>query len=223
VDLPGPLLWVFADRQDGRSAPLAESGGESEARIIVETGLDAQVAAIAEPVVEGLGYRLVRVKTSRRNGLTLQIMAERPDGTMTVDDCEAISRNLSPALDVDDPIQEAYHLEVSSPGIDRPLVRRSDFLRWVGHIAKIELSVPVESRRRFRGTLIGVEGDAVDVRIDDAPPGAPDRYRLPLGQIGEAKLVLTDALIEDTLRQTKAARSAAGLDDEDLTDESSDA
>lgn len=202
---------------------MADSSPDIESRIVVETGLDARIAAIVEPVVEGLGYRLVRVKTSRRNGLTLQIMAERPDGTMTVADCEAISRDVSPALDVDDPIAEAYHLEVSSPGIDRPLVRRSDFARWSGHVAKIELAVPVEGRRRFRGTLLGIEGDDVGVKIEDAPQDAPDRFRLPLSAIGEAKLVLTDDLIEDTLRQTKAARSAAGLDDEDLTDESSDA
>jgi len=202
---------------------LADSNPDSEARIIVESGVDARVAAIAEPVVEGLGYRLVRVKTSRRNGLTLQIMAERPDGTMSVSDCEAISRDLSPALDVEDPISEAYHLEVSSPGIDRPLVRRSDFERWAGHVAKIELTVPVEARRRFRGTVLGLEGDDVALKVDDVPEGATDRFRLPLSAIGEAKLVLTDALIEDTLRQAKAARAAAGLDDEDLTDESSDA
>ena len=167
--------------------------------------------------------RLVRVKTSRRNGMTLQIMAERPDGTMTVADCEAISRDVSPALDVEDPISEAYHLEVSSPGIDRPLVRRSDFERWSGHVAKIELAVPVDGRRRFRGTLLGLEDNDVALKVDDAAEGAPDRFRLPLATIGEAKLVLTDALIEDTLRQAKATRSAAGLDDEDLTDESSDA
>ncbi|MBN9020096.1 MAG: ribosome maturation factor RimP [Rhizobiales bacterium] len=202
---------------------MADSNPDSEARIIVESGVDARVAAIAEPVVEGLGYRLVRVKTSRRNGLTLQIMAERPDGTMSVSDCEAISRDLSPALDVEDPISEAYHLEVSSPGIDRPLVRRSDFERWAGHVAKIELTVPVEARRRFRGTVLGLEGDDVALKVDDVPEGATDRFRLPLSAIGEAKLVLTDALIEDTLRQAKAARAAAGLDDEDLTDESSDA
>ncbi|MBB3931090.1 ribosome maturation factor RimP [Kaistia hirudinis] len=202
---------------------MADSNPDSEARIIVESGVDARVAAIAEPVVEGLGYRLVRVKTSRRNGLTLQIMAERPDGTMSVSDCEAISRDLSPALDVEDPISEAYHLEVSSPGIDRPLVRRSDFERWAGHVAKIELTVPVEGRRRFRGTVLGLEGDDVALKVDDVPEGATDRFRLPLSAIGEAKLVLTDALIEDTLRQAKAARAAAGLDDEDLTDESSDA
>jgi len=194
-----------------------------EPRIVVETGVDARVAAIIEPIVADLGYRLVRVKTSRRNGMTLQVMAERPDGTMTVDDCEQISRNISPALDVEDPITEAYHLEVSSPGIDRPLVRRSDFERWSGHIAKIETSLPVDGRRRFRGTLLGVEGEATGLRLEDAPAGAPDRVQIPLAAIGDAKLVLTDALIDDTLRDHAALSGGEGSDIEDITDESSDA
>ena len=112
-----------------------------EPRLIVEPGLAARVAAIAEPVLEGLGYRLVRVRVSGTDGCTVQIMAERPDGTMTVEDCEAVSRALSPVLDVDDPIDRAYRLEMSSPGIDRPLVRRSDFERYAGHVAKIEMAV----------------------------------------------------------------------------------
>lgn len=202
---------------------MADAAPESEPRIIVETGVDRRVAEIVEPVVDDLGYRLVRVKTSRRNGMTLQIMAERPDGTMTVEDCEAISRNVSPALDVEDPISEAYHLEVSSPGIDRPLVRRSDFERWAGHLAKIEMAVPVDGRKRFRGTLLGLEGEATGLRLEDAPAGAPDRALLPIASIGEAKLVLTDALIDDTLKMANAARAAAGDDIEDLTDGSSDA
>ena len=140
----------------------------AEPRIITETGLEARIANIVEPTVEGLGYRLVRVKLSAMNGATLQIMAERPDGTMTVDDCERLSRDLSPALDVEDPIDRAYHLEVSSPGIDRPLVRRSDFERWAGHLAKIELSRPVHGRKRIRGVLAGVEGDGT--RVSVAPP-----------------------------------------------------
>ena len=96
-------------------------------RIIVEEGLEGRIAAIVEPVIEQLGYRLVRIRMSGLNGTTLQIMAERPDGTMTVEDCEAVSRGVSPVLDVEDPLDRAYHLEVSSPGIDRPLVRRQDF------------------------------------------------------------------------------------------------
>ena len=106
-------------------------------RIIRESGVDARVAMIVMPVLRGMGYRLVRVRLSGQNGLTLQIMAEREDGTMTVEDCEAVSRGVSPALDVEDPIEKAYHLEVSSPGIDRPLVRKSDFVTWKGHRAKL--------------------------------------------------------------------------------------
>ena len=129
-----------------------------EKRIIRETGVDARVAGIIEPVLNSAGYKLVRVRLSGMNGLTLQIMAERADGTMTVEDCEEVSRMLSPLLDVEDPIDRAYHLEVSSPGIDRPLVRLSDFAKWRGHVAKIETSVMVEGRKRFRGTITGLTG-----------------------------------------------------------------
>lgn len=202
---------------------MADIAPENEARIVTETGLDARVAAIVEPIIEGLGYRLVRVKISSRNGQTLQIMAERPDGTMSVEDCGAISRNISPALDVEDPIAAAYHLEVSSPGIDRPLVRRSDFERWAGHVAKIELDAPVEGRRRYRGVLLGVEGDATSLKLEDAPEGAPDRVQLPLASINDARLVMTDALVAETLRETKRLQRAEGQDDDDLTDETSDA
>ncbi len=110
-----------------------DTRAESEPRLIVEQGVAARVATIAEPVIEGLGLRLVRVKISGLSGCTVQIMAERPDGTMTIDDCEALSRTLSPVLDVADPIERAYRLEISSPGLDRPLVRRSDFERHAGH------------------------------------------------------------------------------------------
>jgi ribosome maturation factor RimP len=202
---------------------LADIAPENEARIITETGLDARVAAIVEPIIEGLGYRLVRVKVSSRNGQTLQIMAERPDGTMSVEDCGSISRNISPALDVEDPIAAAYHLEVSSPGIDRPLVRRSDFARWAGHIAKIELSEPVEGRRRYRGVLLGLEDEATGLKLEDAPEGTPDRLKLPLDAISEARLVMTDALVAETLRETKRLQRVDGTDDDDLTDETSDA
>ena len=162
----------------------------AEARIVSEVGLEARVAHMVEPVVAGLGYRLVRVKVGAQNGTTLQIMAERPDGSMTVDDCERMSRDLSPALDVEDPIGRAYHLEVSSPGIDRPLVRRSDFERWAGHVAKIELARPLDGRKRFRGKLAGVDGDRVGLVLDDAAGhrvaaarrhrrGAPGPHRRP--------------------------------------------
>src|SRR5262245_9119746 len=113
----------------------------AERRIIVEPGLAARVAAIVEPVLEGLGYRLVRVRVSGLDGCTVQVMAERPDGSMTIDDCEAASRALSPVLDGADPIDRAYRLEMSSPGMDRPLVRRSDFERYAGHQLKVEMAI----------------------------------------------------------------------------------
>jgi ribosome maturation factor RimP len=177
---------------------------DAEERIIVETGLEARIAHIVEPVIAGLGYRLVRIKLSAMNGATLQIMAERPDGTITVGDCEIISRDLSPVLDVEDPMDVAYHLEVSSPGIDRPLVRRSDFEKWSGQEAKFELVRPLDGRKRFKGVLAGLAGDAVRVDL-----GAKSKLEgttivsLPLADIGEARLVMTDALIRETLRKEK--------------------
>ena len=185
-----------------------------EPRIVTEQGLDARVAAIVEPVIEDLGYRLVRTKISAQNGCTLQIMAERPDGTMTVDDCETISRAVSPALDVDDPINRAYHLEVSSPGIDRPLVRAGDFDRWAGHELKVEMAVMQDGRKRFRGTLLGTDNGTARLRLPDAREGEDDTVALPLEDIGEARLVLTDDLITAALQAEKAALAARGRDEE---------
>jgi ribosome maturation factor RimP len=176
-----------------------------EPRLIVEPGLAARVAALAEPVLEQLGYRLVRVKISGSDGCTVQIMAERPDGSMLIEDCEAVSRGLSPVLETADPIDRAYRLEISSPGIDRPLVRASDFDRYAGHVAKIEMDVPVEGRKRFRGTLLGTEGVLARLRRDDAPAGEQPDVLLPIEDMAEAKLVLTDALIEESLRRGKTA------------------
>ncbi len=181
----------------------------AEPRLITEQGVAARVAALAAPVLEGMGYRLVRVRISGLSGMTVQVMAERPDGTMAIEDCEAVSRALSPVLDVADPIERAYRLEISSPGIDRPLVRRSDFVRYAGHVAKIEMSVPVDGRRRFRGVLLGVEGDAARLRRDDAGEGEPADSLLPINDMSEARLVLTDALIAESLRRGKAAERAA--------------
>jgi ribosome maturation factor RimP len=138
-------------------------------------------------------------------------MAERPDGSMNVDDCEVVSRDLSPLLDVEDPIDREYHLEVSSPGIDRPLVRRSDFETWGGHLAKIELEQAIEGRKRFRGKLAGVEGDSVRVALEKADDGTV--ALVPLGAIAEAKLVLTDDLIKESLRRQKPPAGAEGTDD----------
>ncbi|MEJ1159645.1 ribosome maturation factor RimP [Prosthecomicrobium sp. N25] len=187
-----------------------------EPRIIAETGLDARVAAIAEPVIEDLGYRLVRVKCSNRNGFTVQIMAERPDGTMNVEDCETISRDLSPVLDADDPVGRAYNLEVSSPGIDRPLVRVSDFDRWAGHVAKIELNRLVDRRKRFRGTLLGVKGETIGLKPDEPPAeGEPDTVWLALDDLAEVRLVLTDDLIKASLRAGKKQLRAGDGDGAD--------
>ncbi|MBA4781820.1 MAG: ribosome maturation factor RimP [Rhizobiales bacterium] len=172
-----------------------------EKRIVIETGLDARIAAAIEPVIEDIGYRLVRVRVSGLNGLTVQIMAEKPDGTMSVNDCEEVSRNISPVLDVEDPVKQAYNLEVSSPGVDRPLVRVSDFDRWSGHEVKLELAVPNAGRRRYRGTLLGTEtseaGIMVGVDIPDTPAGEERKVWLRLDTVGEAKLVMTDKLMED--------------------------
>ena len=174
-------------------------------RLIVEPGLAARVAAIAEPVLENLGYRLVRVRISGSDGCTVQVMAERSDGTMTIDDCENASRALSPVLDVADPVERAYRLELSSPGIDRPLVRRSDFERYAGQTIKIEMATAVEGRRRFRGLLLGAEGDAARIRRDDATADENAEILLPIEEMTEAKLVLTDALVADALKRGKSA------------------
>lgn len=183
-----------------------DAGRPIDGRIIRETGIDARVAAIVAPVLEGIGYRLVRVRLSGQNGLTLQIMAERPDGTMTVDDCELVSRTLSPVLDVEDPIERAYHLEVSSPGIDRPLVRATDFADWAGHVAKIETSAMLDGRKRFRGRLAGIQDGKVVVETDQPGYGDEPIVRIPLEMIAEARLLLSDDLIRDALRKDKAAR-----------------
>lgn len=181
----------------------------ADPRLISEPGVAARVAGIAEPVIEGLGYRLVRVRVTGTQGCTVQIMAERPDGSMTVEDCEAVSRALSPVLDVNDPVDGAYRLEISSPGMDRPLVRRSDFERHAGHLVKIEMEVPLDGRRRFRGAIGGVEGDTVTIRRDDAAAGETADVTLRIEDMSEAKLVLTDALIADALRRGKALEKAA--------------
>jgi len=177
----------------------------SEPRLVVEPGAAARVSAVATPVLEGMGYRLVRIKISGELGCTVQIMAERPDGTMLVEDCEAISHALSPVMDVADPIQRAYRLEISSPGIDRPLVRRSDFERYDGYLVKIEMAVAVGGRKRFRGLLGAIEGDVVLIEREGARDGEDPITRLPLEDISSANLVLTDDLIAESMRRGKLA------------------
>jgi len=194
---------------------LIAGRGDFEDRLIGETGQAALVAALVEPVAADLGYRLVRVNINGLNGKTVQILAERPDGTMSVDDCETLSKSVSPVLDADDPVDGAYHLEVSSPGIDRPLVRKSDFERWTGYLAKIETSVPLEGRRRFRGIIDGVDGDFVEMGLSEPLDDGSISVQIAFEAIGEAKLIMTDDLIRAALRADKLASKAQDALQED--------
>ncbi len=178
-----------------------------EPRLVVESGVAARIAALVIPVLHDLNLRLVRVKLSGQDGTTVQIMCERADGTMDVDACEAASQALSPVLDVADPVPQAYRLEVSSPGIDRPLVRVSDFVRAIGHEARLETAQPVEGRRRFRCWIEAVEPGCLRINRLDAGPNDEAIVKLPLEMIADARLVLTEALIRATLRGAKGKSS----------------
>ena len=191
----------------------------NEPRLIVETGLDRRVADIIEPAIEQIGYRLVRVRLLAQNGATLQIMSERPDGTMTVEDCEAVSMAVSPVLDVEDPIDKAYHLEVSSPGIDRPMVRKSDFVRWQGHIVKCETSILVDNRKRFRGKIVASDADGFTIERDQPAYGEEPTIVIPFTVLAEAKLILTDDLIRDALTADKKAKAAQAANQNDEDDD----
>jgi len=179
-----------------------DSAALAEPRLIAETGAAARIAAVVAPVLIDLGFRLVRVRISGQDGCTVQIMAERPDGSMAIEECEAVSRALSPVLDVADPIDRAYRLEISSPGLDRPLVRRSDFERHIGRVVKVELAIALDGRRRYRGNLVGIDDLGAQIGVEDRPEGAAD-VRLPFDDITDAKLVLTDDLIAAALRRGK--------------------
>lgn len=210
----GPMTETSNAKTDNgaRAAALATL---DEPRLSHETGVAARVAHVAEKVLADLNLRLVRVKISAQDGCTLQIMIERPDGFVTVDECELASQALSPVLDVEDLIKQAYRLEISSPGIDRPLVRVSDILRAIGHEARVELANPLNGRKRFRGMLKGLEGEAVRLVRADARPDEESEPLLPLKDIAEARLVLTEALIREALRAAKAAANAAGADEDE--------
>jgi ribosome maturation factor RimP len=191
--------------------------GLDEPRLIESSGTSERVGRIAAQVARDLGYRLVRVKISSA-AATVQIMAERPDGTMTIDDCERLSQALSPAFDVEEPMTQAYRLEISSPGIDRPLVRESDFARAVGHEARVEMAVGINGRKRLRGRLMAVapgpDGPAARMTLI-ADDKSETEVELPIRAMAEARLVLTEDLIRAALRREKAAikdakRSAGG-------------
>ena len=206
------------------NAPQPSNGSPETRRFLRETGVAADIAAVVEPVLEDMGFRLVRVKV--QGGGTadriVQLMTERPDGSITIDDCEAISKGISPVLDVADPISGAYRLEISSPGIDRPLVRPSDFEDWSGHEARIELTEPVGGRKRFKGVLEGFEEGEVRIQADTGEHGV-QHLGLPVNLISDAKLVLTDELIREALARAKERHSTrpgdgAELDEDDLED-----
>ncbi|EJF78082.1 ribosome maturation factor rimP [Bartonella birtlesii LL-WM9] len=174
-----------------------------EPRLFEEDGIEARVGILVAPLLKPLGFRLVRVKLLGLNGLTLQIMVERADGSMTVEDCETVSRTVSPLLDVQNVIERKYHLEISSPGIDRPLVRKSDFFQWQGHLAKIETKITIDGRRKFRGTLTNITQDGFTLNTDKAAYGEAMYLSIPFCDIINAHLVLTDELIRDTLKKNK--------------------
>jgi ribosome maturation factor RimP len=182
------------------------SGLEAEARFVHETGVAAGIATLIEPVLQALGFRLVRVRVGGGRETVVQIMAERPDGTMTIEDCRSLSVNLSPLLDVHDPLPGSYRLEVSSPGIDRPLVRPSDFNQWAQHEAKIELKELVDGRKRFRGILDGYEAGEVRLTVDLGSQEGTKVLGFPIEMVAEARLVLTDALVRESLRRAKKDR-----------------
>ena len=199
------LFWDIdlGSHQQGFQGLMSRgASGSASDRFFRETGLAAELAELVEPTLVGLGFRLVRVEVSGREGKTVQVMAERPDGTMSIEDCETVSRQLSPMLDVNDIVAGSYRLEVSSPGIDRPLVRPDDFETWAGHEAKIELKEPVDGRKRFRGRLEGLEDGEIRIEVDLDGAG-PTLLGLPIGLVATAKLMLTDALIRAALSRAK--------------------
>lgn len=173
------------------------------------TPLEVKLTAIVEPIIDEIGFELVRMRLTGANVKTLQIMAERPDGTMTAQDCAILSRAISAVFEEVDPIADKYMLEVSSPGIDRPLTRLKDFDRWDGFVAKLELTQVVEGQKRFRGTLAGIEDDNVLIDLE----GEEDTALIPFSLIGTAKLIMTDELVTESLSRAKAASKTdpAGL------------
>ncbi|MEZ5854783.1 MAG: ribosome maturation factor RimP [Hyphomicrobiaceae bacterium] len=205
-------IMEISDRTDIVSAP------SNEARFIQETGAAAGIAALVEPVLVDMGYRLVLVRILQGQGMIVEIMAERPDGTMTIEDCRSVSLGLSPVLDVHDPVSGSYRLQISSPGIDRPLVRPSDFNQWAGFEAKIELKELIDGRRRFRGILEGFEDGEIRIEVDLGKDAGLQVLGLPLALVEDARLMLTDDLVRESLRRTKQLMQQSGRE-ADLEDE----
>ena len=173
--------------------------------LIAKTAIDRRLAEIVTPAIEGLGFELVRIRLMGGKTRTLQIMADRPDGGIIVEDCAKISTAVSVVLDVEDPVEEQYILEVSSPGIDRPLTRLKDFEMWKGYEARLETTELIDGRRRFKGLLQGVEGEEVLIELEEGPEAVI--IGLQFEWLSDAKLVLTDDLIAEMLKQRKASGS----------------
>lgn len=184
--------------------------------LIAKTAIDRRLAEIVTPTIEGLGFELVRIRLMGGNTKTLQIMADRPEGGIDVDDCGKISVAVSAVLDVEDPIEDQYNLEVSSPGIDRPLTRLKDFDVWKGYEAKIETADLIDGRKRFKGLLAGTDGDEVLIEIEEGTIG------LSFDWLADAKLVLTDELITEMLRQKKATQTVDEAAFDDIEEETSE-
>ncbi len=165
--------------------------------LIAKAAIDKRLAQLVQPVIEDLGFELVRIRLMSGNKTTLQIMAEKPEGGIEVDDCATISTHVSATLDVEDPVDGEYALEVSSPGIDRPLTRLKDFEIWEGYEAKIETSELIDGQKRFKGELRGKQGNEVLIEIPEGIIG------LQFDWLEDAKLVLTDALVAETLKARK--------------------
>ncbi|MEM6413684.1 MAG: ribosome maturation factor RimP [Pseudomonadota bacterium] len=174
--------------------------------------MNSRLVDLINPTVDAEGFELVRVRITGAKKKTLQVMAERPDKTMTAEDCASLSRALSALLEQNDPIEGAYDLEVSSPGIDRPLTRFKDFHDWQGYAAKLELDRLVEGRKRFQGVLAGVEDDNIRLDIE----GEDDTALIPYAWVADAKLTLADALIRDSLKAAKAQQQQTDLNTEEI-------
>lgn len=205
---PDPLFFVAISK--GLKLDELVSSASVDDRLIRETGLEARVYAALAPAAADVDMRIVRIKISSRNGMTLQIMAERLDGSMNVNDCEVLSNAISPVLDVEEIIDRAYHLEVSSPGIDRPLTRAADFVNWAGYLAKLQTGTVIEGRKRFTGII----GPSTDTALTLLPApnegGGAVAVDLPFEALTDAYLVLTDDLIGEALKRDKEARKARG-------------
>jgi ribosome maturation factor RimP len=184
--------------------------------LIAKTAIDRRLADIVGPVIEGMGFELVRIRLMGGKTRTLQIMADKADGGIDVDDCGQISTAVSLVLDVEDPVEDNYILEVSSPGIDRPLTRLKDFDIWQGWEARIETTELIDGRRRFKGTLAGVEGDEVLIEIEEGTVG------LKFEWLSDAKLILTEELITEMLRQRKISGAIDESQFDEVLDHSTD-